>query len=120
VAVTVTRPSGRRADDVRALRWRFRSIAFSGNYVTGGEAITAQSLSLKRILGVVMLDSIIGDPATVTGVAPKLIISADGRTLTIKSMEDAAGAAGVPVYQEKTNAEAYLANSKLDVLIIGE
>jgi hypothetical protein len=35
-------------------------------------------------------------------------------------LEDAAGAAGTPFGQEKTNAEAYIANSKLDVLFIGE
>lgn len=120
MAVTVSRPSGRRADDTRALKSRFRTLTFTGNYATGGEVITARALGFYRILGIRMLDSVIGDPATVTGVVPKIIISADGRTVTIKAMEDAAGAAGAAVFQEKTNAEAYLANSKLDVEIIGE
>lgn len=118
--VTITRPSGRRADGVSALRWRFRTLTFTGNYPGSGEVLTSRSLGFYRILGIVMLDSVIGDPATVTGVVPKLIVSSDGRTVTIKTMEDAAGAAGAPVFQEKNAAEAYLANSKLDVLIVGE
>ncbi len=120
MAVTITRPSGRRADGVGSLKLRFRTLTFTGNYATGGEVMTSRSLGFYRVLAVIPLDSVIGDPATVTGVAPKIIVSADGRTVTIKSMEDAAGAAGVPVYQEKTNAEPYLANSKLDVLLVGE
>lgn len=120
MAVAVSRPSGRRADDVRALRPRFRTLTFTGNYATGGEVLTARSLGFYRILGVQALDSVIGDPAGVTGVVPKFIVSADGRTLTIKALEDAAGAAGATVFQEKTNAEAYVANSKLDVIIWGE
>lgn len=120
MAVAISRPSGRRADGVSALKIRFRTLNFTGNYATGGEVLTARSLGFYRVLGIIALDTLIGDPATVTGVVPKFIISADGRTVTIKSMEDAAGAAGAAVFQEKTNAEAYLANSKLDVLIVGE
>lgn len=120
MAVTVTRPSGRRADDIRALRLRYRDIAFSGNYATGGETISAASLSLKRILGVIPLDTLIRAANGVTGVQPVFDISADGRTLIIRALEDAAGAAGTPVGQEKTNAEAYIASSKLSVIIVGE
>lgn len=120
MAVTITRPSGRRADDVRALKFRFRTLTFTGNYATGGEVLTSRSLGFYRVIGVVLLDSVIGDPAGVTGVTPKIIVSSDGRTVTIKSMEDAAGAAGTTIGQEKTNAEAYVANSKIDVLLIGE
>lgn len=120
MAVAVSRPSGRRADDIRALRLRFRTLTFSGNYATGGEVMTSRSLGFYRVLGVIALDSVIGDPAAVSGVIPKIIVAADGRTVTIKSGEDAAGAAGTVVYQEKTNAEAYVANSKLDVIIVGE
>lgn len=120
MAVAVTRPSGRRADDVRALRFRFRTFTFSGNYATGGETITARQLSLVRILGVVPLDTLIRAPAGITGVMPVFDVAADGRSMVIRSLEDAAGVAGVPIGQEKTNAEAYLASSKLDVLIVGE
>jgi hypothetical protein len=120
MAVALTRPSGRRADDVRALRFRFRSLAFSGNYATGGETITAASVGLKRILAVVPLDLMTRAANGVTGVWPVFDIVSPGTSVVIRMLEDAAGAAGTPFGQEKTNAEAYIANSKLDVLFIGE
>lgn len=118
--VAVSRPSGRRADDVRALRFRFKTLTFSGNYTTGGETITAKSVGLFRILGVVPLDSLIRAPAGVTGIQPVFDISSDGKTLTVRALEDAAGVAGAPIGQEKNTAEAYIASSKLDVLFVGE
>lgn len=126
MAVAISRPSGRRSDDVRALRFRFRTLTFSGNYATGGEVINistksqTNNLGLTRVLAVIPLDSLIAAPAAITGVVPKIDVSADGKTITIRSLEDAAGAAGSPVGVEKNNAEAYLANSKLDVLFVGE
>lgn len=123
MAVTITRPLGRRADDVRALRFRFRTLTFTGNYATGGESIivgTTQNLGLRRILGVIPLDSLIRDPAGNTGVVPVFTVAADGKSVTVRSLEDAAGAAGATIGQEKTNAEAYVANSKLDVIFVGE
>ena len=122
MAVALSRTSGRRADDVRALRFRFRTLTFSGNYATGGEVITGRGAGgpgLNRILAVIPLDSLIRAPSGVTGVVPVIDVSSDGATVTIRALEDAAGAAGTPVGQEKTNAEAYIANSKLDVLFIG-
>lgn len=120
MAVTPSRPSGRRADDVRALRFRFRTLTFSGNYATGGETLTAQSVGLKRILGILPMDSLIRAANGVQGVEPVFDVAADGRSVVIRALEDAAGAAGTPLGQEKTNAEAYLASSKLDVLLVGE
>lgn len=119
--VAVTRPSGRRADDVRALRFRFRTLTFSGNYTQATkEVVAAQTVSLKRILGVIPLDLLVKAPAGVTGVFPVFDVSSDGRTLTIGMIEDAAGAAGAPFGQAKTDAEAYIASSKIDVIIVGE
>lgn len=120
MAVTITRPSGRRADDVRALRFRYRLLSFSGNYATGGETINASDVNLRRILGVLPLDSLIRAANGVTGVKPVIDVAADGRSMVIRSLEDAAGAAGTPFGQEKTNAEAYIASSRLPVLIVGE
>lgn len=120
MAVSVTRVSGRRADDVRALQMLVRTLSFTGNYATGGETITAKSLGLFRILGVVPLDSLIAAPNGVTGVQPKIDVAADGKTVVIRALEDAAGAAGATIGVEKNNAEAYVASSKLDVLVIGE
>lgn len=121
MAVALSRPSGRRADDVRALRFRFRTLTFSGNYATGGDSITAQSCSLKRILAVIPCDTLVRARNGVTGVVPVFDVAADGKTVVVRALEDAAGAAGTPVGQEKTNAEAYAASPAfLDVLIVGE
>lgn len=119
MAVTVTRPLVR-SDDVRALRFRHRRLSFSGNYATGGETITANQLGLNRIYGILMLDSLIRAAAGVTGVEPVIDIAADRKSVVIRALEDAAGAAGTPLGQEKTNAEAYIASSILDIIAIGE
>lgn len=119
--VTISRPSGRRAEDVRALRLRYRTLTFTGNYTQAtGEVLTAKQFSFERILGVIPLDLFLRDPAGFTGVIPQFRVSADGRTLTIHAIEDAAGVAGVPFGQQKTDAEAYIANSSINVLVLGE
>lgn len=121
MAVVATRPSGRRADDIRALRIRMRTLTFSGTYTTGGEVITSQSLSLKRILVVIPCGTLVRGAGTAAGVLPVFDVSADGRTLNIRMGEDAAGAAGTFIGQEKTNGEAYQGTpATLDVLIVGE
>lgn len=120
MAVAISRPAGRRSDDVRALRFRFRTLSFSGNYATGGETITAVSVGLKRILAVVPVDSMIRAANGVTGVLPVFDVASNGTSVVIRALEDAAGAAGTTLGQEKTNAEAYIASSKLDVVFIGE
>lgn len=121
MAVAVTKPTeaGGRADDIRALKFRHRKLSFSGNYATGGETVTARTLGLKRIAGVIPLDTLIRAANGVTGVVPVFDIAANGESVVVRSLEDAAGAAGAPVGQEKTNAEAYIANSELDVIVVG-
>lgn len=120
MAVAITRPSGRRADDVRALRFRFRTLTFSGNYATGGETVLASTLSLKRILAVLPADGLIHTASSAAGVLPVFDVAADGRSVVIRAAElGGTGAAGDP-FQEKTNAEAYVANSFLNVLVVGE
>lgn len=126
MAVTLSRPSGRRSDDVRALRFRFRTLTFSGNYATGGEVIALNgpnktpNLGLSRILAVIPLDTLIRAPSAITGVQPVFDVAADGKSVTIRSLEDAAGASNTPIGIEKNNAEAYIASSQLNVLLIGE
>lgn len=128
MAITLSRPSGRRSDDVRSLRFRHRTITFSGNYAQGGELLDVRAgsatktpnLGMSRILAIVPLDGLIRAPAGVTGLIPVIDVASDGKTATIRALEDAAGAAGATVGVEKNNAEAYVASSKLDVLIIGE
>ena len=126
MAVTLSRPSGRRSDDLRSLRFRYRLLSFSGNYATGGETIAlngankTQNLGLTRILGVIPLDTLIRAANGVTGVQPVFDVAADGKSVVIRALEDAAGVAGAPVGQEKTNAEAYIASSQLPVIFVGE
>lgn len=128
MAITLTRPSGRRTDDVRALKMRYRLISFTGNYVTGGELIDVRAgsatktanLGLSRILAIVPLDTLIRAANGVTGVVPVIDIASDGKTATIRALEDAGGAANAPVGVEKNNTEPYIASSQLPVLIIGE
>lgn len=105
---------------------RYRLLSFSGNYATGGEVISlsgpnkTQNLGLTRVLGVILLDSLIRAPGATTGVEPVIDVSADGKTVTIRALEDAAGVAGAPIGVEKTNAEAYIASSQLPVIFVGE
>ena len=126
MAVTLSRPSGRRTDDLRSLRFRYRLLSFSGNYATGGETISlsgpnkTQNLGLTRIIGVIPLDTLIRAANGVTGVQPVFDVAADGKSVVIRALEDAAGAAGAPIGVEKNNAEAYIASSQLPVIFVGE
>lgn len=121
MSVSISKPTegGGRTDDVRALKFRFRKLSFSGNYATGGETIQASSVGLKRITAVVPLDSLIRAANGVTGVMPVFDVASDGKSVVVRALEDAAGVAGATIGAEKTNAEAYVANSELDVLFIG-
>lgn len=119
MAVTITRPSGRRADDVRALRFRFRTLTFSGSYATGGETITAKSVGLKRVLGVLPMDLLARPAAAITGTVPVFDVSTDGTTVTVRHLTDAAGAAQATVGVEKT-AGAYTGTPLISVLFVGE
>lgn len=119
VVPTKLTEAGGRSDDVRALKFRFRKLSFSGNYATGGETVTAKSLGLKRIAGIIPLDTLIRAANGVTGVVPVFDVASNGESVVVRALEDAAGAAGTPVGQEKTNAEAYIASSEIDVCIVG-
>lgn len=116
MAVTITKPPGGRTDDVRSLRFRFRTLTFSGNYATGGEVIQASQLGLKRIQAVLLDNVLVGG---VTGTLASSTIAATGASVTIKQSEDAAGASGTTVGIEKTNAEAYVGSSVINALFIG-
>lgn len=123
MAVAISRPAtsgASRSDDVRALKFRIRDLTFSGNYATGGEVVTAASLGLSAILYVTPMNVITGvDAGGVTGTVPTFNIASNGTSVTIRQLEDAAAVAGLPFGQEKTNAEAYVANSVHRILFIG-
>lgn len=118
MAVAITKPTSR-ADDVRSLKRRLRTLTFSGNYATGGETITAAQCSLLRIVAVNPLNAVVRGPAGVTGTIPVIDIASDRKSFTVRQLEDAAGASGTTIGAEKTNAEAYVASSFLDVEVVG-
>jgi hypothetical protein len=120
MAVAVSKPTpADRADDVRSLKFRFRRLTFSGNYATGGETVNARDVGLRRVAGVVPLSGLTRAAAGVTGNLPVIDVATNGTSFVVRQLEDAAGAAGTAVGQEKTNAEAYIASQFLDVVVLG-
>ena len=122
MAVAVSKPSNfaGRSDDVRSLRFRVRNLTFTGNYATGGETVTAASLGLKYILIALPMNAVTAASAGVTGSLVKLDIASDNKSVVIRQLEDAAGAAGTAIGQEKTNAEAYTGTTAVHrVLFVG-
>ncbi|MGH9961502.1 MAG: hypothetical protein ACREBC_30975, partial [Pyrinomonadaceae bacterium] len=97
--VTLTKPTSR-ADDTRALKRRLRRIAFTGNYTTGGETITAAQIGLLRIAAVNPLNPVVRALGGVAGTLPVFDVSADQKSVVIKQLEDAAGVAGTTIGQE--------------------
>ncbi len=109
-------------DDVRRHRLRIRRLSFSGTYATGGNALDASvaGLGLKRIIAVIPLNGGVVRAANgVTGELAVVDINTAGTQFTVRLLEDAAGVAGATFGAEKNNAEAHVANSFLDVLVIG-
>lgn len=119
MAVTVSRPSGRRAEGLGALKFRYRLLTFTGSYAAGGEVLTARSLGFFRVLAVIPADNLVRVANAITGRIPAIDISTDGRTITIRQLADAAGAGAASIGQERSNG-AYTAGEALPVVIIGE
>lgn len=126
MAFTLSRPSGRRSDDIRALRLRYRLINFSGTYPGGGETISLSganktpNLGLARILGVIPLDTMARAANGVTGNPVAVDVAADGKSVVFRLLEDAAGVAGTAIGQEKNAAEAYIGSQVFPVIFVGE
>lgn len=88
-------------------------IVFSGNYATGGEAVTA------GLFGMNFIDAILAEPALATDGGTAVVTAYRGTSAsggTIFSYESAA--TGLPLL-EKTNAEAYITGQTARVLVIG-
>lgn len=88
------------------------SIVFSGNYATGGEAVTAATFGLTR-LDLLMFDGVAVSTDVATATAVKYN-SATGKIVHFES-----GGAINAALAEKTNAEAYPTGSNVAVLAIG-
>jgi len=87
------------------------TLAFSGNYATGGEAVTPATFGLTRI-DLIIFDglAIATDGGTANGVKYN---AATGKVLQYES-----AATGLALL-EKTNSEAYATGSNANVLVIG-
>jgi hypothetical protein len=86
-------------------------IVFSGNYATGGEAITAANLGLTRIDFLTAAPVSAADAGT-TGTPVRY----DYSTGKMQHFEGAASAAPL---LEKDNAEAYVSGTKVRVMAVG-
>lgn len=92
-------------------RIKFRTLTFSGNYATGGEAISATALNLRRI------DAIIPcGPARSSDLATANPVSYNAATGKMVFYESGASGAALA---EKTDAEAYPTGSNVLVIVIG-
>lgn len=86
------------------------SLVFSGNYATGGEAVTASTFGLQY------LEDVIVHGLAVDGSSTALLCSYNPTTGKIMCFEGVA--AGTP-FAEKTNAEAYVASATVRVTALG-
>ena len=114
MAVALTRITG--ADRVEGnCKVKVRDAVFSGNYATGGEAIAASDVGLKRIFEVrspgVATST---DLATANPVAFE--INSGGTSVTVTHYE---GSAAGTAISEKTNAEAHATGSHLRITFVG-
>jgi hypothetical protein len=114
ITKTITQPFGR-ANDVRALKQRFRRIALSGTYVTGGFTVTASEVGLRAI-GAVLGAGLAPATGGATANEWSYSISSDQETVTFFLYENAA--AGSPS-AEKTNGEAPITGQALNVVFVG-
>lgn len=87
------------------------TLVFSGNYATGGEAVTAATFGLN-VIELLMFDGVAVSTDVATANPVKFIAS------TSKIAQYEGSAAGTAL-SEKTNAEVYATGSNVRVLAIG-
>lgn len=90
---------------------KFFDLVFSGNYATGGEALTAATLGFKSV-DFVTVDG--GSPATALTTAT--VQKYNYATEKMLTYEAAASAAP---FIEKDNAEAYITGQFCRVMVVG-
>jgi hypothetical protein len=115
MAVTITRPSGVQNYKAGNRTVAVRDIAFSGNYATGGETITASQAGLSKRIEQVDVHGGIVNANTTTGLGISVAYNSTG-SVTIKVYESAASAGP---FLEKDNAEAYPASTSARFTFIG-
>jgi hypothetical protein len=108
MAVTVTQIGRRTVFGDR--RVGFYDVAFSGNYATGGEAVTPGLFGLNDI------DYISSDASTNTATTSAEVLLFNVSTSKVQVFES--GAANAPL-AEKQNAEAYQAGMSARLMVVG-
>lgn len=94
------------------LQYRICDFVFSGNYATGGEAITPAVVGLSTTILAVNFDGI----AISTDVATGNPVKFNAATSKIAQYE---GSAAGTALSEKTNAEVYATGSNVTALVLG-
>lgn len=108
MAVTVTQIGRRTVFGDR--RVGFYNVVFSGTYATGGEAVTAASFGLSD------LEFIQSNPSVSTASTTGEIVAFNSGTSKLQMFES--GAANAPLI-EKQNAEAYVAGTNANIMVVG-
>ncbi len=111
MAVTVTQVGRRTVFGDR--RVGIYVVEFSGNYATGGEAVTAASFGMNYIDAVFSDTAMASDEATAVVLGYEPTDASSGQILVYES-----GAANAPL-AEKANAEAYITGQAARVMVIG-
>lgn len=110
MAVTLTRPAGG-SFNIGNKKVRVVDVAFSGSYATGGEAITATQLGMRRIIGILA--------GTVTEAAGQTTLWSphfDSANSKVKLFGAGTGATGITEHA----AAAYASNTAGRLTFIGE
>jgi hypothetical protein len=109
MAVTISKPSG--GDfNIGNKRVRVRDVTFTGNYATGGEAITLSQVGLRTCL------TVYGTVTEGAGAATGLPVRWDATNSKLQLYES--GAANAPL-AEKGSAEAYAATTAGRLTFVG-
>lgn len=90
---------------------KIRTLTFSSNYATGGEALAASDFGLKKIQHISF-----GGVASSSDVATACAVSYDYTNGKVVFYESGAANAALA---EKTNAEAYPTGCNVRVLVVG-
>jgi hypothetical protein len=112
MAITVTQVGRRTVFGDR--RVGFFDVAFSGNYATGGEAVTASSFGLADI-DFIDASAGVASPTNTTAVLVSYFPT-NSNSGFLQSWES--GAANAPL-AEKNNAEAYITGQTARMMVVG-
>jgi hypothetical protein len=112
MAVTAAKITGEQDTIFGNKKIRPRRLTFSGNYATGGEAITAANFGLRHLEQVIFQGGVAMASALSTGCP----IGYDQANKKVVFFE---GSAAGTALSEKTNAEAYPTGCFIDVTAVG-